>query len=260
MTVETAVLSILGVAVTIYYGRKAVGLHQRRPEHVADIRRWRRQRFDQAMDYLSDYVDANERLPEFTPDANSVDRRVLRSWSAHLLLTAASMISPASQGKANLFVVHARDEAEGVIRLRSKYFAGPFPLWQLIKDDDDTYRDFSVPLKIGASRHHVAVAGKAILANAIQFEAISDQRYRSDPEKKLRATHILGIPICQSVELLKPGNPAAITVDLRLTAAAAFACRHGLIRIDKRISGRAEEIQKAARNILKGADLLENDT
>lgn len=258
MTAETLLLSLIGVAVTIYYGRKALRLDQRRPEHVASIRRWRQRRFEQAMSYVVDYERANNRLPEIAPDPDSVDRRVLQSWSAHLLLTAASVISPASQGKANLFIVNDRDEGEGVIRLRSKYFSGAFPLWQLKEDDADAYRDVSVPLKISASREHVAVAGKAILANAIQFEAIAEQRYRSDPEKKLRATHILGIPICQSVDDLRVGNPAAITVDLRLSRPAAFASRHGLITLDKRITRRAEQIQLAARKILKGVDLLES--
>lgn len=260
LNIALLVIGILGFIVTVFFGYLAARLLQKltqgrnsSPESscVDPLGHWHAKMFYQPLEYLDKHITNLNTVPEQTETPDRVKRVDLLDWGTGLLLTAASVISPFSQGKANLFVVSSTDANGQMLKIRSKTLVGPFPLTQLVDLPDMIYRDMPVPQPSIGQPQAFAVAVQALHVGQPLLQPIEKAEYASFTEKALGTTHILGIPLRSPHSRVKVGDVAVMTVDFRFSQPwyRKFLPRGPWHRQENAVIGRAKLIQSKARQL-----------
>ncbi len=218
LSVMAVIIPIYGLYWALKDGARRQNAHPVTRGMIPPIRRWKPSHFQLAIGHLEKYADAirSDLIPLRKGSPEETDADDLKRWFLQLLLTAASIIIPNSQGKANLFYVSQIERgSEGHARrihLASYEFVGVFPLAQLTEEAGKYLRAFWIALP--EQTLDAPVAATCARANAIQLVKV-DRRTLNEDEIHLGTTHILGIPIVTSVNRPVENALISLTIDLK---------------------------------------------
>ena len=239
---------------------------------VSRINRWSRRAYETPLAQIDLYLERVAQARSGPLTGGQVGAMVLQRWAWDLILTASAAISPHSQGKANLFVVHQNNAAARRLMLRSHTFVGAFPVDQLT--DEGTYRDIEVDYSDATRSPSDFVAAMTLWTGEFEYQRLAFRKkpvswlrgFRKDRppptgdsgriERQLGTTHIVGIPLRQpgakklhelvsDLQNLSPGQPVAITVDLRIPLLYRLPPLQAALTA--RLEGRVNQISSKAR-------------
>lgn len=203
-----AVLALIGVVVALHPKRLS---HEPLPlpSRLPRIRIWRSKSFRYGLYLIDQYKKAilsYDSMASQEAGGQGYDLEDLRRWAYQVVLSCAASMVADSQSKSALYRFTLAGNKTPA-KLGTFEFAGNVPLSQIA--DGTLFRE------IGHSFGDPHGLLKIFEQGVVQLVRLNEQDLNAN-EDALGTTHLLVIPIANSMFVAEPGTVAGLTVDLRM--------------------------------------------
>lgn len=257
--VVIGLISIVLASIAIVIGHPIRLSHKPvEPTRLPRIRRWRSKNFRFGLYLIDEYAKAVAEFPSShghrassgsgkggnAPRRNH-DLEDLRRWSYQVVLSCACSIVADSQSRARLFRVISKSQSGSdgtTIQLGCLEVAGNFLLGQMV--DGPSFRLTS------GNRTNGPNEVRLVYSDAVRLDPLRKDSLKKD-ERALGTTHVLGIPILESVALAERGTVASLAVDLRLGWFRRSLYSSEFVFHRSQLLRRAEALQASTQDLVK---------